>query len=281
MPAAPVERQHELPAQALAQRMAAYERVELRDELDVAPEGQVRLDALLQAGEVLLGQSALPRAARTAPRTPQGPGRARARALRGAPRRPRGLDPRERLAPACVELLEAAKVERVSVELDEVAGRARAQQPVRAAASAGGRRRSAPSSGRSPARRRPRGRRRADPSERPGRREAAAAPASAFCLPPASLTGPVSSIASKGPRIRKSTVPPGSIIQLLAGPAYPCFTRCQAKCGRQPISSPVNDSRPERRHLDGTYAHYRRAPLVRSGVAVRRHVLDTARPIRR
>jgi len=58
VPAAPVQRQHELPAQALAQRMAAYEGIELRDELHMAPEGQLRLDALLQACEVLLGKSA-------------------------------------------------------------------------------------------------------------------------------------------------------------------------------------------------------------------------------
>jgi hypothetical protein len=47
VPSAPVQRQHELPAQALTERMAAYERVELRDELHVALEDQIRLDALL------------------------------------------------------------------------------------------------------------------------------------------------------------------------------------------------------------------------------------------
>ena len=131
MPAAPVQREHELPAQALAKRMAAYERVELRDELDVAPERQIRLDALLQAGEVLLGESGFlePRERLLELRE----GRPAPELERSAEGRGGLVGPtlRERLAAVRVELLEAAKVERVSVEVDDVAGRARAQQPVR------------------------------------------------------------------------------------------------------------------------------------------------------
>ena len=56
VPAAPVESQHELAAEALPERMAADERVELGDELRVAPEDQLRIDALLEAGEVLLSE---------------------------------------------------------------------------------------------------------------------------------------------------------------------------------------------------------------------------------
>ena len=56
VPAAPVESQHELAAEALPERMAADERFELGDEFRVAPEDQLRIDALLEAGEVLLSE---------------------------------------------------------------------------------------------------------------------------------------------------------------------------------------------------------------------------------
>ena len=120
VPSAPVQRQHELRAQTLAERMAAYERVELSDELEVATEGQLHLDALLQAVEVLLGKSGflVPRERFLELRKGRPPPELeRSAECRGSLA---GSTPRERLAPACVELLEAAKVERLSGEFDEL-----------------------------------------------------------------------------------------------------------------------------------------------------------------
>ena len=57
VPTAAVQGEHELAAQALAHGVPTHECVELGDELCVAPERQLRLDALLQAGDVLLSQS--------------------------------------------------------------------------------------------------------------------------------------------------------------------------------------------------------------------------------
>ncbi|HZN89942.1 MAG TPA: hypothetical protein VFB44_13275, partial [Thermoleophilaceae bacterium] len=47
LPPRPVERQHQLPAQPLAQRMAAHERAQLRHESVVAAEGEVGVYAQL------------------------------------------------------------------------------------------------------------------------------------------------------------------------------------------------------------------------------------------
>ncbi len=52
--ARPVEREHELPARALAQRVLPRQGFELGDELGRAPEREVGLDALLQTGEARL-----------------------------------------------------------------------------------------------------------------------------------------------------------------------------------------------------------------------------------
>ncbi len=56
VPAAAVQGEHQLPAQSLPKRVAAYEPVELGDELRVASECQLGLDALLEAREALLLQ---------------------------------------------------------------------------------------------------------------------------------------------------------------------------------------------------------------------------------
>src|SRR4051794_32349495 len=48
LPAAAVERQHELSLQLLAKRPLPYERLELRNQLVVPTEGEVRLDPFLE-----------------------------------------------------------------------------------------------------------------------------------------------------------------------------------------------------------------------------------------
>jgi hypothetical protein len=52
--AAPVERQHELPVQALAKRVVPDERLELREQLDVTGEREIGLDPLLDGDEAKL-----------------------------------------------------------------------------------------------------------------------------------------------------------------------------------------------------------------------------------
>ena len=59
VPAAAVERQHQLATRPLAERMAAYECLELGDELRLAPEGKLGVDALLEAGELLFDEPCL------------------------------------------------------------------------------------------------------------------------------------------------------------------------------------------------------------------------------
>ena len=108
-----VEREHQLPAQPLAQRVVLDERLELAHELGVEAAGEVRLDALAQAGqaqvleprdlglrEVLLRHV---RERRPAPQLERLPQRRR--------RLPR-LAARQLLAAAPVPVLEAVGVER-------------------------------------------------------------------------------------------------------------------------------------------------------------------------
>ena len=161
-------------------------RVEFRDESHVASTGQIGLDALLQAGQVLLGESRLldPREwlvelceGLAAPEIERSTERGGSFV---------GVTVRKRLAAICVELLEAAQIERMPVEVDDVAGRTRAEQPVRQLLAQLGDEDLDHLLRASPAPRRPRGRRRADPSGRRGRREEAAAPATpSACLPSA------------------------------------------------------------------------------------------------
>ena len=111
--------------------MPTRECVELGDELCVAPKRQLRLDALLKAGNVLLSQSRplapcerlLELCECVAAPELERPGEGRL-GLMGAP-------VRERVAAPRVKLVEAKEVERVSVEVDDVARRTCAQQPVR------------------------------------------------------------------------------------------------------------------------------------------------------
>ena len=131
VPAAAVERQHQLASRPLAERMAADERLELGDELRLAPEGQLGVDALLEAGELLLDEPCL---------LQPGEGLCELRERHAAPQVQRtpqlsgGLvraAVRERLPSPRMQLLEHLQVERVAVELEAVPGRPRLDQPSR------------------------------------------------------------------------------------------------------------------------------------------------------
>src|SRR5205085_12465258 len=54
---AAVEREHQLRAQALSERVLGHEALQLADELGVAAPGQVLLDAVLEAGQAQLVQT--------------------------------------------------------------------------------------------------------------------------------------------------------------------------------------------------------------------------------
>ena len=120
--AAAVQREHELAAEPLAQRMLVDERLELADELGALPEPEVGLDALLQAGEapllqpgdlslgpLLVGEVGERRAA------PEGEGLAQRRGRAGR------VAGRQRRAPGRRQLLEAVEVEPPGRDVQEVA----------------------------------------------------------------------------------------------------------------------------------------------------------------
>jgi hypothetical protein len=52
-----IQRQHQMPTQALPQRMLGNERVELPGQLRVPPDGQFGLDALLEGDKTQLAQT--------------------------------------------------------------------------------------------------------------------------------------------------------------------------------------------------------------------------------
>ena len=165
--------------------MAADERVELGDELARGARAPARpRSRSSRHARLLLLEPRLLEPRERLLRTPRAPRRATARAHAAARAAARpSARPCERLATLRRELLEGTQVERVPVEVEAVPGRTCLGSARPAAACAAARRRSAPSSARSPARRRPRGRRRADPPGRPGPRAAAAAPAApSACL---------------------------------------------------------------------------------------------------
>ena len=129
LPARPIEREHQLAAQALAQRMAAREPLELPDELVVAPEREVGIDAVLERDAVtLLQMRALDERERLGElrqrRTP--PERER----RAQPRRRRRRVARvQRGAPLGAQALEAHEVQRLRRQRERIARRARPQRP--------------------------------------------------------------------------------------------------------------------------------------------------------
>ena len=122
LPPGAIEREHQLAAQPLAQRVLSDERLELADELGAGTLLEVGVDALLERVEPQLRQPAdLARRERLEGKVRQG---------RAAPERERvaqQLGARARLESPCTddELLEAAQVEGVGVDLDAVAGRLR------------------------------------------------------------------------------------------------------------------------------------------------------------
>ncbi len=133
MPPAAVESQHELSSRPLAQRMALDERLELGDERRLAAEGQLGVDALLEAGETVLFEPRLLqpgerlrelRQRHPAPqveRPPQHPGRLLSAAIR------------QRFASPRLQRLESVQIERVTVEVEAVPRRARLDQLARQA----------------------------------------------------------------------------------------------------------------------------------------------------
>ena len=99
LPAAAVEREHQLAAQALAKRVLRDERLELRHQLVVAAEREVSVDAILERRETqLLQPSDL--ALRERPRIAARPAAPRARARAPRAGRPTARPDRRALAPA-------------------------------------------------------------------------------------------------------------------------------------------------------------------------------------
>ena len=154
LPARAVEREHQLAAEPLAQRVLGDERLELGDERGVPAEREVCVDPLLERREAqLLEPLDAARANDSYARSASG-GRARGRAPRGAAPPPRRASPRERLRSASsASALEARRGRAARRRREQVAGRprldrvgrrrARAAAPRSAAAPASPRRRAA------------------------------------------------------------------------------------------------------------------------------------------
>ena len=134
LPTRPVERRHQIHPEALAERVLGDERLELPDQLVVAPECEVGVDPQLQRGEPDLLEP--------------GDGRLRealvgeVRERRTPPQRQRVAQPLRRVgrqaaseqAPPLVhQPLEAVEIELVGLDPDDVAGRSRRQHVLRQA----------------------------------------------------------------------------------------------------------------------------------------------------
>ena len=120
----PVQRQHELAAQPLAQRMAGHERVQLGDQRAVAAELKLGVDAVLDRGEMdLLEPVRLDRRERLLELGERHavPQRQRLSELLEGVRRRAG---RERGVARLAQVLEAGQVDRLAGQLRRVAGRA-------------------------------------------------------------------------------------------------------------------------------------------------------------
>ena len=122
--ARPVEREHELAAQALAQGMALDELLQLRHQLAVAAGGEVGLDARLERREPLLLQPR-DRALRERRERLVAEGRAAPQRERIAQQAPGavGVAVRERAPPLVGERAEAVAVELAGPDAQPVAGR--------------------------------------------------------------------------------------------------------------------------------------------------------------
>ena len=126
LPPGPVEGEHQVPAQALAQRVLADELLELGQHLVVPAEPQIRVDSALDAREpqVVETRRLVPRerarrevGQRIAPPQVERAGEEHAREP--------GVRARERLPPVGQQQLEAGRVELAVLELEPVARRAR------------------------------------------------------------------------------------------------------------------------------------------------------------
>ena len=129
--AAAVERQQQLRAQALAQRMLGDERLELRDQRPLAPERELGLDPLLPPDQVQLlepldvdARERLELEIRERPAAPQ------ALAVPQHPGRASRVPLLERSPPLGQQPLEAVQVELAGLDVHEVAGRAREEDRV-------------------------------------------------------------------------------------------------------------------------------------------------------
>ena len=124
----PVEREHLLGVQALAQRVAPQERVELAGELGMSPSRQVGLDSLLEGRQPqLLEVGALDpceRLRELGERRAAPEGERLRQLLRGM----LGISSGKTRSPLGHEALEAVEVDAVGRELEQVARRARVQQ---------------------------------------------------------------------------------------------------------------------------------------------------------
>ena len=131
VPAAAVEGQHQLASRPLPERMAVDQRIELGHELRLASEGQLGVDAVLEAGELLLDKPCFLRPGeglrelreRHAVPQVEPPVQLSRRVLRPAVR--------ERFASARMQRLERVQIEGVSVEVEQVPRRPRPDQLAR------------------------------------------------------------------------------------------------------------------------------------------------------
>ena len=125
LPAAPVEREHQLRAEALAVRMLGGERLELRDERELAAERELGVDPLLDRRQTQLLE-ALHLDARERLELEVGERPSLPQALGGAQRLRRGgrIAGCERLAPRRDEPFEVLEVELARLDPEQVAGSA-------------------------------------------------------------------------------------------------------------------------------------------------------------
>jgi hypothetical protein len=129
--AGPVERKHELPERALAERVLSHERLQLGHEGTVAPERQLGVDPLLDGEQPPLLEpfglaSGEPQVCEVGERG-SAPERERGsqRSLRGL-----GVAARERLVPLFEQPLEPVRVKLAGVHLQDVSRRAAREAPV-------------------------------------------------------------------------------------------------------------------------------------------------------
>ena len=203
LPARAVEREHELAAERLAERVLSDQRLELADDVAVPPELEIRLDPLLERDESkLLEPSDL--GLRELLERELGERRA-------APELERACEELAPLLGACAARvpereLEPLRVDLLGCDAEDVSRRPRLEHVRLRARAAAARSSSEATSSRSSAPPRPRAGRRAGRSAttRPASSSRAASSARCFCPP--SATGPDSPSTSSGPRIRNSSV---------------------------------------------------------------------------